>query len=303
MSHAVLTDAYTIRSLHTLDDLTACCRLQEEVWGAGFSETAPVSILKATRRLGGVVGGAFDAAGELAGFVFGFTGVEDGRLTHWSHMLAVRAGQRDGGLGRRLKAWQRERCVERDVPRMYWTFDPLESRNGWLNLGRLGVVVREYAEDMYGVSESPLHAGLGTDRCVALWLLDSPRVVERLHGRGAPPPSWGDVQDLPHAFPVLRGTGPPRPGPVGPPDGDDAVLVPIPADIHGLKAADPELARAWRVATRAALLPRLAGGWEIQELVRSTEAVSYYLLSLVSGKGSDMEASSHVPVARPEEED
>lgn len=270
----------TIRELESLEELEACVALQQEVWGQGFSQLAPVSILEVSRRLGGVVAGAFDEAGALVGFVFGLTGLEDGEPVHWSDMLAVRPAARSDGLGQRLKAWQRNRCLELGVRRVYWTFDPLESRNAWLNLGRLGAVAREYIPDMYGVSDSPLHRGLGTDRLLALWLLDSPRVEERLSGRGAPPPSPESAAELPLAFGVERQADLPRPvggETLSAPDGD-AILVPIPADIQALKAADPQLALAWREATRAALAPLLAGGWEVRELVRLSESVSCYLL-------------------------
>lgn len=276
-----------IRELETLEDLEACVALQQEVWGQGFSQLAPVSILEVSRRLGGVVAGAFDAAGDLIAFVFGLTGIQDGEPVHWSDMLAVRPGLRDGGLGRRLKAWQRDRCLELGVRRAYWTFDPLESRNAWLNLGRLGAVAREYIPDMYGASDSPLHRGLGTDRLLALWLLDSDRVEERLRGQGDPAPSAEGVKDVPLAFPVELRDRLPRPGSSDRPHhrGGDAILVPIPADIQALKAGDPELARAWREATRSALAPRLAGGWEVRELVRTPEPVSYYLLRRVEDRG------------------
>jgi predicted GNAT superfamily acetyltransferase len=126
----VASERYAVRSLDSLPELEACFRLQEEVWGRGFREAAAVSILKVSQRLGGVVGDALDESGQLVGFVFGLTGMEDGRPVHWSHMLAVRPGLRDGGLGRRLKAWQRDRCRALGVRRMYWTFDPLVARNG-----------------------------------------------------------------------------------------------------------------------------------------------------------------------------
>lgn len=277
----------TIRPLESLADLQACCRLQEEVWGRGFGEAAPVSILKVTQRLGGLVGGALDGNGDLIGFVFGLSGLEQGRPIHWSHMLAVRPGLRDGGLGRQLKAWQRARCLESGVHRMYWSFDPLESRNGWLNLGRLGVVVREYVESMYGRSDSPLHQGLDTDRFVALWLLDGERAEARLEGRGAAPPRWKDVRALPRAFPVHTGADFPRPGTVRPApelDGDD-VLVPIPADIQRIRDTEPALARDWRMATREALGERVGRGWEVRELVRGPDGLSYYLLVRAGADG------------------
>lgn len=279
----VQTGAFAIRDLTTLEDLEACVALQQEVWGERFSQLAPVSILKVSQRLGGVVAGAFDGAGDLAGFVFGLTGIEDEDPVHWSDMLAVRSGLRGAGLGRRLKAWQRSRCLERGVRRAYWTFDPLESRNAWLNLGRLGAVARDYLSDMYGASDSPLHQGLGTDRLLALWLMDSPRVEERLGGRGDPPPTEEILERLPRAFEVEVDGRLPRPitRDATPDPGSTtaaALLVPIPADIQGLKAARPDLAVSWREAIRSALAPRLADGWEVRELVRSPEPVSYYVL-------------------------
>jgi predicted GNAT superfamily acetyltransferase len=163
---------------------------------------------------------------------------------------------------------------------MHWTYDPLESRNAWLNLGRLGAVAREYVVDMYGPGESPLHEGIGTDRLVVTWELESDRTEARLAGRGSAPPAWEGVQQLPRAFEV--DTSGPRPRPVpsdaGVMDGGAALLVPIPADVQALKAVDPAGAVDWREATRAALAPRLAEGWEIRELVRSPGPVSHYLV-------------------------
>lgn len=261
----------TIRPLDGLDELREAVALQETVWGEGFSERVPVSLLKVSVRLGGVVSGAFDEEGRLVGFVFGMTGLEDGRPVHWSDMLAVAPDIRNRGLGRRLKLHQRERLLALGVDRMYWTFDPLESRNAWLNLARLGATAREYVPDMYGPSDSPLHRGLGTDRLVALWELDSERVGDRLAG-GAPP----GLDDLPRAFGARSG-----------PDGlvpeephthrldAPAFLVPIPADIQAIKATAPERAVRWREATRAALRPALDAGWEVRELVRDGE-LSWY---------------------------
>ncbi|MBW3534994.1 MAG: GNAT family N-acetyltransferase [Gemmatimonadetes bacterium] len=267
----------TIRPFETLDELRDCVRLQEETWGVGFAERVPVSVLKIAERLGGIAAGAWEPDGRLVGFVFGLTGLEHGRPVHWSDMLAVRRGVRDAGLGRRLKEYQRERCLALGVRRCYWTFDPLEARNAFLNLGRLGAVVREYARDMYGRSDSPLHRGIGTDRFVALWRLDSERVARRLAGREGPPSS-GTVRDLPQAFAVeTRGDGLPVPGGVAVPDAP-RFLVPVPASIQEVKARDPELAGAWRAATRAAMETPVARGWEVRELLRGRLWSSYLLV-------------------------
>lgn len=267
----------TIRPFEALDEFRDCVRLQEETWGPGFGERVPVSVLKMAGRLGGLAAGAWDPAGLLVGFVFGLTGVEDHELVHWSDMLAVRRGLRDGGLGRRLKVYQREHCLALGVRRCLWTFDPLEARNAFLNLSRLGAVVREYARDMYGRSDSPLHRGIGTDRFVALWPLDTPRVARRLAGEEAGPGSEAG-RGLPVAFPVeMSDDGLPVPGPVDVPDAP-RFLVPVPASIQDVKARDPALAGAWRLATREALEGPLARGWEVRELLRGERWSSYLLV-------------------------
>lgn len=273
-----------VRPFETLDELRDCVRLQEETWGVGFAERVPVSVLKVAARLGGLTAGAWDPDGRLVGFVFGLTGVEDGRPVHWSDMLAVRRGLRDEGVGRLLKAFQREHCLAHGVLRCYWTFDPLEARNAFLNLGKLGAVAREYARDMYGRSDSPLHRGIGTDRFVALWRLDAPRVARRMAGEEAPPgPEAG--AGLPHAFGVeVRGDGLPAPGDVDVPDAP-RFLVPVPASIQEVKAADPGLAGAWRAATRAALEGPLREGWEVRELLRGDVWSSYLVTRIEDEDG------------------
>lgn len=278
-----------VRHLQGLDEYIRAVAFQEATWGEGFSERVPKSLMKVTQRLGGVVGGAFRADGEMVGFVYGMTGLEHGRAVHWSDILAVAPGVRDRGLGRRLKLFQRDAVLELGITRMYWTFDPLESRNAYLNLGKLGAVVREYVPDMYGASDSPLHRGLGTDRFVVTWELDSERVRSRL--AGAPPPGLEDVEALPGAFAVEPGHGgSPRPVPAA--DSPETLLaraagagglrVPIPASIQELRDRDPGAAGAWREATRAILNPAVQGGWEVRELVREHE-VSYYLLAPSGG--------------------
>ena len=272
-----MTD-YTIRPFRDITELRACVALQEETWGHGFSERVAPAILKVSQILGGVAAGAYDPQGKLTGFVFGMTGVKDGETVHWSDMLAVRRGARDTGLGKRLKAYQRQFLLERGIEKMFWTFDPLQSRNAYLNYSKLGIVAREYARDMYGQTDSPLHRGIGTDRLIALWLLASSRVEHRVSGaeRG---PELADVRDDPQALGAVEPSHDlVRPGdPVLDLDAP-RVRVAIPADISNLMTRSTDLAVAWREATRAALTHYLDRGYEVQELVRCGRT-SEYLLS------------------------
>src|SRR5207302_4181903 len=122
----------------------------------------------------------FAAQDRLLGFVFGMTGVENGRLVHWSDMLAVRPELRDHGIGRRLKEFQRDTLLERGVGLVYWTYDPLVARNAHLNFNRLGVRLAEYVEDMYGITDSTLHGGVPTDRLIVAWPTHDAAIEERL---------------------------------------------------------------------------------------------------------------------------
>ena len=269
---------YTIRSFETIDEFRECVDLQEETWGQGFSERVPPAILKVSQILGGVSAGAYAADGGLVGFVFGMTGLRGGELVHWSDMLAVREEARDSGLGTKLKAYQRDRVMELGVKRMHWTFDPLQSRNAYLNFAKLGIVVREYARDMYGQTDSPLHRGIGTDRMIPLWLLESERVARRLEGTEVF--TISDADATPYA---LRGSGSSEdPAPLDPVLNidSDRLLVSIPSDVAGMLDRSVELALEWRLATRTVFTHYLAAGYEARELLRADHTSDYLLAKI-----------------------
>jgi predicted GNAT superfamily acetyltransferase len=160
-----------IRDFQTEADYAACVQLQKETWGRDFTEAVPATMLRIAQKLGGIAAGAFEND-QLIGFVFGITGLREGEVVHWSDMLAVRPEYRNQGIGEMLKRYQRDRMVERGIQRMFWTFDPLDAKNAHINFNRLGVYAREYVLDMYGRTESPLHA-TGTDRLIVIWELEA----------------------------------------------------------------------------------------------------------------------------------
>jgi predicted GNAT superfamily acetyltransferase len=184
-----------IRHLHTPAELDGCVALQRAIWGPTFSEAVPRTILLIAGKLGGIVAGAFDGA-RMIGFVFGLTGLRDGRLAHWSDMLAVDLACRDQGIGRQLKAFQRDAVVARGVTDMYWTYDPLVARNAHFNINRLGAEIVEYVTDMYGTTGSALHGDVATDRFVVRWRLTEPPAAAappRADDRRVPIPAAMDV--------------------------------------------------------------------------------------------------------------
>ncbi|HEY2379320.1 MAG TPA: hypothetical protein VGH98_25280 [Gemmatimonadaceae bacterium] len=268
-----------IRPLRTQKELHACVALQHETWGDEFTDVVPASILKVSQRVGGVAAGAFDAHDRLLGFVYGLTGVEHGRIVHWSDMLAVRPEARNLGLGRRLKEYQRRVVQQLGGVVIYWTYDPLVARNAHLNFNVFGVRIAEYVEDMYGETESPLHQGIGTDRFVVAWPVPDADVKRRLAETHA---AAVDRQLL--ESPVLN------PGnSAAAADGaiPDRARIEVPTDINDLQHSDRNRAIAWRHSTRAAFARALAAKLTVQGFVIDECAHrGHYLLARGDGRGA-----------------
>jgi predicted GNAT superfamily acetyltransferase len=262
------SESIVLRHCASAADYAAVYALQEETWGSSASVLVSTPILKVAPRVGGITAGAFDAQGRLLGFVFGLTGPQGGRLIHWSDMLAVRPEARDLRLGRRLKAFQREACRAIGVEAMQWTYDPLVARNAHLNLSALGAHVVEYVTNMYSDSDSPLHAGLGTDRLVVEWPIDAAREsrqsADANNGRDALLLTDGETLTL---APLSRRA--------------PAVRIPVPADIHAVLANDPARAQRWRECTREAFVAAHAAGYTVNFFARAINdhALSAYVLT------------------------
>src|SRR5436190_19049817 len=173
----------TYRDLTTLEEYAAVVDLERAIWGPGYDEVVPVPILAVTVKRGGILIGAF-TDDRLVGFVYSLPGIKQGKPTQWTHMLGVVDAFRSAGVGYELKCRQRERTLAMGLDLIEWTYDPLQALNAHLNFTKLGVVVEEYEENIYGASSSPLHSGSPTDRFVAEWRLNEPHVVRRVEGKG-----------------------------------------------------------------------------------------------------------------------
>jgi predicted GNAT superfamily acetyltransferase len=170
----------TYRHCRTHDDFLACQEIEHVVWSDHELEV-PVTLYVVAVETGGQVLGAFDGE-RMVGFTFAVPGIHGGRVYLHSHMTGVLAEARNRGVGRGLKLFQRADALERGIDRVEWTFDPLEIKNAYFNLMRLGAVVRRFIPNCYGVTASPLHGGLPTDRLVAEWELRAERVERCLRG-------------------------------------------------------------------------------------------------------------------------
>jgi predicted GNAT superfamily acetyltransferase len=167
----------TIRDCTTLEEYRTCVALQRAVWGWQDEDLIPTRFFIVAHKIEGQVLGAFNASNELVGFCLAVPALRGEAVYLHSHMLAVLPEYRRAGIGQRLKLEQRRQALARWIRLVEWTFDPLEWKNALFNLNRLGAIARRYVPNQYGVSSSPLHRGLPTDRLIAEWHLDSPRVV------------------------------------------------------------------------------------------------------------------------------
>jgi predicted GNAT superfamily acetyltransferase len=203
-----------IRPCETFEELDACVQLQIDTWGYADGDVIPRRVFIVARRIGGQVIGAFDLSlsaqdsaegGSLIGFAMALPGVRSGNngspttYLH-SHMLAVKAAYRNDGVGRRLKLFQRTEALSRGIELMEWTFDPLEIKNSFLNIHRLGAIVRTYTPNFYGVSSSRLQGGLPTDRLHAEWYLRSTHVEAALGGTSRKPRTIEETILVPRAI-------------------------------------------------------------------------------------------------------
>jgi len=265
----------TYRALRSPEDRTACVALQREVWGDAY-DCVPASLLHVATSIGGLAIGAFDGDGALVGFVFSLVGIRDGEPIHWSHMLGVRESVRGAGVGRHLKEMQRAELAQRGISRVLWTFDPLQARNAHLNFNRLGVRLIDYVENMYGITASPLHHGLATDRLIVM-LPTSPAAVP-------PAATASGSSGANGAAPIL--TPFPRSGDLTV-DVDDtlvpSVLIEIPTDLQQLLASAPEVAGTWRMATRSSFLRAMRRGYDVTGLRRDQATNrAFYMLTAAS---------------------
>jgi predicted GNAT superfamily acetyltransferase len=181
MSEQATAPSFVVRKCNTLAEFHACVALQREIWAETDLEIEPATLFVVAANTGGQVLGVFDGE-RLVAYVLAVVGLHQNTPYLHSHHAGVHASYRDRGVGRMLKLFQREEALARGIRLVEWTFDPLELRNAHFNLDRLGAIARRYRPDHYGLTTSPLHRGLATDRLVAEWHLDSRRVVAAIGG-------------------------------------------------------------------------------------------------------------------------
>jgi predicted GNAT superfamily acetyltransferase len=268
-----------LRDLKTLDDFKQVVELERKIWGVDYDDVVCVPILAVTAKRGGVLIGAFDKD-RMVGFVYSLPGIKAGKPIQWSHMLGVVDEYRNAGLGRTLKLEQRLRSMEVGCDLVEWTYDPMQAANAHLNFVKLGVVVEEYAINVYGESSSSLHKGTPTDRFIAQWWIREPHVVRRIDSRSVAVVRSHDAADAPlvnvtrpsakwlacDTFDLDRS--------------ERRMWVEIPTGFTAMQAEDPQLALDWRMATRAIFTTYFGRGYRAVDFVLDkTNGRGRYLLA------------------------
>jgi predicted GNAT superfamily acetyltransferase len=270
-----------IRPLTTLEDCRKIADLEKSIWGyADAEDVVPPPVLIVSIKRGGILLGAFDDSGEIKGFVYSIPGIKNGRLTQWSHMLGVTPDARAGGLGMQLKLAQREAALAMGIDLIEWTYDPLQAANAHLNFAKLGVVVDEYEENIYGASSSLLHSGAPTDRFVAAWNIGEPHVQRRIESAGLPVIRDRGVATAPVVNPSEPGGRWMRPGQSSLSKEDRRLLVEIPTGFTEMLEREPDLALEWRLRTREIFQTYFERGFRAVDFFLTRDADrGHYLLS------------------------
>jgi predicted GNAT superfamily acetyltransferase len=282
----------SIRILETPQEMEDAEQIQAIVWPGSDMDVVPGHMMLTAAHNGGLVLGAYEGE-KMVGMLFGFIGLYDTpdgpRPKHCSHQMGVHPDARDAGIGFALKRAQWQFVRQQGLDRITWTYDPLLSRNGHLNIARLGAVCNTYLREVYGEMRDGLNAGLASDRFqVDLWV-HSARVEQRLADQPRIVPNLRDLEAA-----GVRGLYQVRylgdlirpPASLGAID-QSSFLAEIPADFLKLKTADFGLARDWRFFSREVFETCFAAGYLVTDFIYDTstdQPRSYYVLSRDDGR-------------------
>src|SRR5688572_15927676 len=276
--------APVIRLLESPEDMTSVEELQRVVWPGSETDVVPAHMLITATHNGGLVIGAF-VDDQIIGFVFGFPGIEfipDGpRPKHCSHMMGIHPNHRDSGIGFALKRAQWQMVRHQGLDHITWTYDPLLSRNAYLNIAKLGAVCNTYRRSEYGDMRDGLNAGLPSDRFQVDWWVNTRRVERRLGKRPRRPlklENFSKAQLQPLYIPHSSTSGMIRPPEHFSPLEGRLALAEIPSDFSALKDLDFSLARDWRFFSREVFETAFAAGYIVTDFIYD-QSRSFYVLT------------------------
>ncbi len=266
---------FEIRALKTFEELEMVVAIQRLVWEDPTSVIYRNALVSYVRN-GGVLLGAFDGE-RLVGFVLGSLGTETqdtsrpamANLKLVSNRMAILPEYRDQGIGYELKLAQRQFAIQQGIRLITWTFDPLLSRNAYLNIRKLGAISRRYWRDYYGTAPSS-HVVLGSsDRLVTEWWVTNNRVDQRINGKrgGLTITQYTSANAMILNPSRAARNGYPEPGDMTSQHPGMVILIEIPSDFSAMVREAPDLARAWRQHSRELLEQAIASGYTITDFI------------------------------------
>jgi predicted GNAT superfamily acetyltransferase len=275
-------EGFRFRRLEKPEEFRQVDELVRATWGEEAGAGLSPTLLRILQDNGGLVLGAF-ADIYLAGFSVGLLGWDGTTLYLHSYLTAVRPEYQNHHLGFRLKAFQRDEVLKLGLGEIRWVFDPLQSRNAWLMVRRLGGRPDRYYPHYFGQLPDAINQGLETDRVRVVWPLAAPRVEERM--AGAPIDRAADARALEASFAIVETEtgehGLRVPTAVAEPTGPKAHLE-IPFDLALVREHEPGSLRRWRHAVRDAFRAALDQHYVVEDFAVVTsdhERRSFYLLS------------------------
>ncbi len=271
------TAPLTIRLLNTYEELLAVKELEEVIWAD--DDPVPLHQTMTAVKHGGMIIGAYDED-RLVGFQYSFAGFDGEQTYLCSHNLGIHPDYQKGGIGEKLKRTQRMAAIEKGYELITWTYDPLETVNGNLNIRKLGAICSIYIENCYGEMTDILNAGLPSDRFQVEWWIKRPDVLAKLEGQRKERQLETNAKHLLSYAINAQGIVEPQAIDLTLVEYDGQLVVAVPAAFQAVKAANVDVALRWRLETRALFMHYFQHGWHVSNFIRgvSAEPVHYYLL-------------------------
>lgn len=268
-----MLEEIVVKKMHTIEEFQEMQLLEQEIWNRA---SVSITQLIAVSNNGGIVLGAY-YNDELIGINYAFPGFRNGETYLYSLLLGVKRSFREQGIGELLKTHLREHALEAGFTTILWVFDPLESRNAYLNFTKLRAYAYQYIPNFYGELQDPFSMNLPTDRMFIRWYLNDTDYLR-----------WDEQMDelLEKAIEIV----PWKKSVAGLPMLDlenefdtklnyinDSYTMAVPTNFQKLKVESPALAEDWRYKTRSIFMTLFNQGYAITRLVRVDEDINYYL--------------------------
>jgi predicted GNAT superfamily acetyltransferase len=274
-----LLNGITYKRIEESEDVNKVVKLQAEIWGPDV--VTPQPQLVASIHHGGIVIGAISGE-QLVGFCYGFAGFKDGEAYLISHMAGILPEYQNTGIGYQLKIKQKEWAIDYGYKKMVWTYDPLEIRNGYFNVCKLGAYSKSYIPSYYGEMNDNLNKGLPTDRLLIEWDICSKRVEAAILGAFKNQTETNYESLL--SFHQTNEFSTPVPSEIQVKESQGGYLVPVPSNIQLIKQQNPDVALAWRYAVRAAISEAFSVGYMITGVHRKLDSkIHFYILEKSGG--------------------